>query len=106
FNGTYSEYKKSKRANSNSITLSEPKPAPAPIQKEEKRKLSYAEKKELETLEKDIEKMEKRKGVIGNLFLDGDLSNDKITELSIEMGEIEKSITEKEDRWLELSELA
>ncbi|NNE13923.1 MAG: ABC-F family ATP-binding cassette domain-containing protein, partial [Saprospiraceae bacterium] len=106
FNGTYSEYKKSKRANSNSITLSEPKPAPAPIQKEEKRKLSYAEKKELENLEKDIEKMEKRKGVISNLFLDGDLSNDKITELSIEMGEIEKSIAEKEDRWLELSELA
>jgi len=36
--------------------------------------------------------------------MDTSLAGDKITELSQELGDIQKSIGEKEDRWLELSE--
>ena len=34
----------------------------------------------------------------------GTLEGDEITKLSQEMGDIQKSIAQKEDRWLELSE--
>jgi len=69
------------------------------------RKLSYNEKKELETIEKDIAKMEKRKKEIEQQFLGGIESNDEITALSVELGDIKNTIDEKEMRWLELSEI-
>ena len=108
FNGTYSEYKialKETKSESKAV----PHQATNTIKSEEtleKRKLSYHEKKELETIESDISKMEKRKKEIEALFMDSSMSGDQITELSRELGEIEKSIAEKEDRWLELSEFA
>lgn len=110
FNGTYSEYKLAKRETKYAATAEAAKSTPkssSPVQEtqeSEKRKLSYNEKKELETIEKDIEKMEKRKKEIEALFMDSSMSGDQISELSKEMGEIEKSIEEKENRWLELSE--
>ena len=108
FNGSYSEYKQSLRAESNSKakpTTKETEKTVAPTTAEpEKRKLNYHEKKEYASLEDDIAKLEKRKKEIEALFMDTSLAGDKITELSQELGEIQKSIEEKEDRWLELAE--
>lgn len=105
FNGTYSEYKRSLHNSSstkNKVATkednSEEEAAP------EKRKLNYHEKKEYASLEDDIAKLEKRKKEIENLFMDPSLDSAKITELSQELGTIQKSISEKEDRWLELAE--
>lgn len=102
FNGTYSEYKQSLKGQSSNkakaiAEVVEP-------EETEARKLNYHEKKEYASLEDNIAKLEKRKKEIENLFMDPSLDSAKITELSQELGTIQKSISEKEDRWLELSE--
>jgi len=108
FNGTYSEYKIAKRESKYAANSEVTKTTPKVINNvtdTEKRKLSYNEKKELENIEKEIEIMEKRKKEIEALFMDSSINGDQISALSKEMGEIEKSIEEKENRWLELSEM-
>ena len=105
FNGSYSEYKiaerNSQKSSSTGIaTTIEEKPS----ESTEVRKLNYHEKKEFAGLEDEIAKLEKRKKEIEDLFMTGTLEGDEITKLSQEMGDIQKSIAQKEDRWLELSE--
>ena len=67
--------------------------------------MTYMERKEFNRLEKEIEKLEDKKKAISDKFLDGSLSGEEIQQLSIELGEIDKQIEEKEMRWLELGEL-
>lgn len=105
YNGSYSNFRMSDFQQQNKTEDKIPENILAteqPVQ--EKKKLSYNEKMELQKLEKDIASLEKRKSEIESAFLDGSLSGEKINTLSVEMGEIEKSISEKEDRWLELSD--
>ena len=63
---------------------------------------SYSEQKEFKRLEKDIEKLEKEKAKLQQEFLN-DLSPEDIEKKSKRLGEINDAITEKEERWLELS---
>lgn len=104
FNGSYSEYKESLKGQANTKAKQEVKPQIEETSEPEKRKLNYHEKKEYASLEDEIAKLEKRKKEIEALFMDTSLAGEKITELSQELGTIQKSIGEKEDRWLELSE--
>ena len=68
-------------------------------------KLSYLEQKEYKSLEKEIQKLEKKKGEVQLKFTNGDLSGDVIASLSIELKEILKAIETKTERWFELSAL-
>lgn len=68
-----------------------------------KSQLSYLEQKEYKTLEKEIQKLEYKKGEIEQQFVTGDLSVDDITELSKKLKEIENGIETKTERWFELS---
>ena len=68
-------------------------------------KLSYLEQKEYKSLEKEIQKLEKKKGEVQLKFTDGDLSGDVVATLSIELKEILKAIETKTERWFELSAL-
>lgn len=105
FNGSYSEYKASQRhGTTKSAVKEEVVPEAEEATEVPVRKLNYHEKKEYSGLEEEIAKLEKRKKEIEELFMAGTLEGDKITELSQELGIIQKSISEKEDRWLELSE--
>ena len=70
----------------------------------EKRKLSYKEQKELETLESDLEKLEKRKKEIEALLASGTTDANEIQKLSAEFNEVNTSVDEKTMRWLELQE--
>lgn len=70
----------------------------------EKRKLSYKEQKELETLESDLEKLEKRKKEIEVLLASGTTDANEIQKLSAEFNEVNTSVDEKTMRWLELQE--
>jgi len=72
--------------------------------KEEKRKLSYLEKKEMQDIEKEIDKLSKRKKEIEDLFLSGLEDQSEIEQLSIELGEIRTRTDDIETRWLVLSE--
>jgi len=68
-----------------------------------KSKLSYLEKREFDTLEKDIERLETQKKKLEAFFLNENISQEEVREKSNELQEIIDSIEEKEERWLELS---
>ena len=70
---------------------------------ESKSKLSYLEKREFGALEKDIEKLEKKKKAIEALFTEGDMTQEEVSEKSQELQEVIDLLEEKEERWLELS---
>lgn len=68
----------------------------------EKKKLSFKEQKELETIEKDLEKLEKRKTEIESLLAGGTTNVAEIQKLSDEFNTVNLCIDEKTMRWLEL----
>ena len=70
---------------------------------ESKSKLSYLEKREFGALEKDIEKLEKKKKAIEALFNDPNMTSEEVSEKSLELQEVINRLEEKEERWLELS---
>jgi ATP-binding cassette subfamily F protein uup len=72
--------------------------------KEKKTGLTYKEKKELESLSAEIEKLDAEKKEIEARISSGSLNPDQLYELSLRHGEIMKDLDEKEMRWLELSE--
>ncbi len=69
-------------------------------------KLSFKEKQEFETLEKELPQLEAEKAEIERLMSSGTLSNDELVAKGNRMQEIIDLIDEKELRWLELSEKA
>ena len=72
--------------------------------KSEKRKASYKEKKEYESLTAEIEALSKEKGDLEALLSTGG-ATDEITKASTRIGELIPLLDEKEMRWLELDEI-
>jgi ATP-binding cassette subfamily F protein uup len=72
---------------------------------DDRRRLSYKEKRELEQLEKDIEALEAEKKQIEEALCGGTTSVDEITKLSKRLSVLNDELDEKSMRWLELSEL-
>lgn len=68
-----------------------------------KKKLSYKEQRELETIEKDLADMETQKNVLVEK-LNGGGSHDELALWANQIDEINRKAEEKELRWLELSE--
>ena len=101
FNGTYTEYRElhswasdNKPKKEKSIeTISDEKP-----------KVSYSDKMEFQKLEKEIAALESRKKEINELFMDTSMEGEKISQLSIELGNVNKKLEVSEERWLELAE--
>lgn len=103
FWGTYSEYNKekdqqAKTKTKKTVTQEESQLADAPV----KKKLSYMQKRELDTLMKDLLKLEERKDEINILLQDKDMYYDDIKKLSEELGQIIRLVEQKEYRWFEL----
>jgi ATP-binding cassette subfamily F protein uup len=71
--------------------------------KSEKSLLSFNEKREFGTLEADIERLQKRKLMIENQFLNVEIDAEDIEKKSQELQEIISNIEQKEERWLVLS---
>jgi len=71
--------------------------------KSEKSLLSFNEKREFGTLEADIERLQKRKLIIENQFLNVEIDAEDIEKKSQELQEIISNIEQKEERWLVLS---
>ena len=106
FPGNYTDY----RVNiSNDANLKQTKSKDKVIVKnnvaEQKRKLTYKEKKEYDTIESVIDTLEQEKTTIGAQFNDPDLNPEKMKELGRRIKEIDDEIAEKTDRWMELAEL-
>ena len=72
---------------------------------DERRRLSYKEKREMEQLEKDIAVLEEEKKQIEEALCGGTTSVDEITAMSKRLPQLNEELDEKFMRWLELSEI-
>lgn len=74
-------------------------------EKEQKKKLSYNEKREFEALEKQIAELEAEKTNLEAEFASGNIPNDQLVAKSNRISDLIIEIDQKTMRWLELSEL-
>jgi len=72
----------------------------------QRRRLSYKDKREFGLLEKEIADLNLEKEMITKKFARGDLSFEELQQLSQRIGELSDLLDIKELRWLELSEMA
>jgi ATP-binding cassette subfamily F protein uup len=76
----------------------------SPVSSPEKRKLSFKEKQEFDSLEKELEKLESEKEMFTSILSDSSKSNEEIMDAGFKLGEIVKLIELKTERWMELAE--
>ena len=72
---------------------------------ENKRKMSYKEKREDEQLTQEIDKLTEEQKKLEEALCSGTLSVEELTEKSKRLPEIKDELDEKEMRWLELAEM-
>jgi ATP-binding cassette subfamily F protein uup len=72
---------------------------------DDRRRLSYKEKREMEQLEKDIAELEAEKKQIEEALCGGTTSVEEITTMSKRLPLLNDELDEKSMRWLELSEI-
>jgi len=110
FPGNYTQYrewvaledKKAVSAGQANMTSSTSKPS---YRHDDRRHLSYKEKREMEQLEKDIATLEAEKKQIEEALCGGTTSVDEITAMSKRLPMLNDELDEKSMRWLELSEI-
>ena len=113
FPGNYSEYRRTaaeeaatEKLRSQSLVRKRPQEE-RPTAKSDtgpKTQLTYAEKLEMQELEKSLEQLEARKAEIARAFEAEASDAERIAALSQEMEQISQELEAKELRWLELSE--
>ena len=108
FPGNYTQYREwaaleeSKTSTTSSSSPNNPK---ASYRHDDRRRLSYKEKREMEQLEKDIAALEAEKKQIEEALCGGTTSVDEITAMSKRLPVLKDELDEKSMRWLELSEI-
>ena len=100
YNGTYTEYRMDKLEQE--AELASQKPVSNVANESSESKLSFEQRKEIKSIEKQLEKLEERKKEITAQFDNPALTPDKIMELSKKLDEVNGEIEEKEMRWMEL----
>ena len=107
--GSYSEYRRNKekldQALKRKMAESRPKADKGPLIIQRKG-LSYKERKEYETLEKEMELLENEKKDILIQMDSGILSHEEINRFSSRYAQIEISLDQKMTRWLELDDIS
>ncbi|HMO62395.1 MAG TPA: ABC-F family ATP-binding cassette domain-containing protein [Ferruginibacter sp.] len=107
FPGNYSQYrwqKETEAANKKADNSIKENPLPASAVKENKKTLSFKEKYEFETIEKEMPLLQQEKQQLENDMAAGRLEYDALQKAAARVGELIRLIDEKEMRWLELSE--
>ncbi len=112
FPGNYTLYRLQEKTGEQLKAMDEIKPElssasnqPTLAVADNKRKLSYKERREFELLEKEIASLETEKQQLESQLSDSNVSYDQITTWSNRIGNISNEIAGKEMRWLELSEM-
>lgn len=82
------------------------KPAAKDYRNNEKKKLSYKEKREFEVLDEDITKLEQQIKDVEEEICSGKLTVEDLTTKSMLLPTLKEELDEKSMRWLELSELS
>lgn len=114
FPGNYSLYRMKQKEEGN--IAAQPIPATAQVKEQPavianqpagtRRQLSFKEKREFESLEKDIASLSKEKETITLKLNSGDTPYEELQQLATRIGQVTQQLDEKEMRWLELSELS
>ncbi len=104
FPGNYTDYR-NQADEQLKVQKKEEKPkAETTVQEAPKKKLSFKEKQEFETLEKEIPKLEEEKSRLSEK-LSGEVTDfEEISRISARLEALVEQLEEKELRWLELSE--
>ena len=108
FPGNYSEYRAWKEyhdreAASAARAAAKPREKVQYNVRDNSRKLSFKEKRELEQLTSEIEQLNAEKRQLDDLFASGEVIND-MDKKSARYSQLQELLDEKELRWLELSE--
>jgi ATP-binding cassette subfamily F protein uup len=107
FPGNYSQYRLSIKDEKPEEPAQAPKAVAAPVAAvaTEKKRMTFKEKREFETLEKEIAALNREKEEITQKLSNGDTAFEELQKLSERIGTVTAQIDEKEMRWLELSEM-
>ena len=112
FPGNYTEYREWKeiqeaieKEKEQAAKPKEDKPQIASPKNDDKKKLSFKEKREFEELDVLIPKLEEEKEKLENELSSGTLSTDELLSKSNRISELIDEIDEKTMRWMELSDL-
>lgn len=107
FPGNYSDYRdwKLAKANHEKALQKSKEEKTQRVRLNEKRRMTYKERKEFEQMEQDIARLEEEKKRIEESLCSGELSVDELTEKSKRLPLLEAELDEKTMRWLELSEI-
>ena len=111
FPGNYTQYREWEKLNSqntpsNQNTSNNQNNQPKPSYRhDDRRRMSYKEKREFEQLEKDIAALEAEKKQIEEALCGATTSVDEITTMSKRLPVLNDELDEKSLRWLELSEI-
>lgn len=107
FPGNYTQFREwdsLQPADTNKEEKREKTPAKS-YRSDEKKKMSYKEKREFETLESEIAKLETEISSLEAELCSGNLSIEELTDKSILLPKLKNELDDKSMRWLELSEL-
>ncbi len=110
FVGNFSEYREWKKTEignpkpDTSTPLSVTNQQPITNNQQPKKKLSFKEQRELETIEKEMPELEKKRAEILEK-LNNEADYEKIATLSAELERVSEKLEEYEMRWLELQEI-
>ncbi len=107
FEGNYTQYRNYKeQTDEEALNVTTKEIKTLPVEKIAKsKKMGFNEKREYETLEKEIEELNKQKLKIEEFLNSGSSNHNLLEENAKEIAEIIAKIDNKELRWLELSEL-
>ena len=111
FPGNYTQYREwaaleeNKPSNTSNTSQSSTTSTKASYRHDDRRRLSYKEKREMEQLEKDIAALEEEQKQIEDALCGGTTSVDEITAMSKRLPVLKDELDEKSMRWLELSEI-
>ena len=107
FPGNYTQYREWNALQESTNTTKaadSDKSVKASYRHDDRRRLSYKEKREMEQLEKDIAALEEEQLIIEEALCGGTTSVDEITAMSKRLPQLKEELDEKSMRWLELSE--
>ena len=109
FPGNYTDYRQWRELKAAEQAENQAKTAPKPVAErpqrhEERKKLTFAERREFEQLSDEIEALETEKKAIETALSSGTFSNNELLQQSQRFAEISSLIDTKTERWLELSE--
>ena len=112
FPGNYTQYREWEKMESGSSSrpstpsnTSSPSSPNKSYRHDDRRRLSYKEKRELEQLEREIAALEEEQRLLEEQLCSGTLSVEELTEKSKRLPILKDELDEKSMRWLELEEL-